>query len=290
MRIENGVYKQLALDWANIELPLKMGSPVSSAGVVANNGDAIGLVPSTFTEVPPMPGVYVIVGGDMVLKEVEACFGYPLTTAAKGNMSAIRFIKPDGTIDDSADSKQGAVLPNQADSTATSVTNLKGDFNDLLAALKTAGIMTPDAMTVSALACPSTSAMLPDTADNSSHATISIDDGVITIALDCTVADLKDSDHGAYWGVHKWIGFGVRTGEDAVTDIVFTDDTGASAKLGADDAAEATGLGLSAGDFVLYIKAEDPAYLAGDKSFTLKIGAKGATIGMKITETEDDAE
>jgi hypothetical protein len=38
-----------------------------------------------------------------------------------------------------------AVMPNQPDSTATTVELLVADFNDLLAALKTAGYMEPDA-------------------------------------------------------------------------------------------------------------------------------------------------
>ena len=287
MNIERGNFEIVTLDWSKITLPLKAGTPVNKDGEIANSSEAIGLIPATITVKPVIPSVYVLVSGDVILSEVNASFGGKLKSEARAAMSGINFFLDDGKIDGaSADASASfAVMANQAASSATSVADLKTNFNSLLTALKTAGMMAPDAMSVSALACPSTSAMVADTADNTSHATISISDGVITIALDCAVADLKDSDHGATWGVHKWIGFGVRTGEAAVTDIIFTDDTGASAKLGAGDAAEAAGLGLSAGDFVLYIKAEDPDYLTGDKSFTLKLGAKGATIGMKITET-----
>ena len=58
--------------------------------------------------------------------------------------------------------------------------------------------------------------------------------------------------------------------------------------LAADDETEATGLGLSAGDFVLYIKAEQPEYLAGEKFFTLKTdGYAETTFTMQIVEAED---
>ena len=111
-------------------------------------------------------------------------------------------------------------------------------------------------------------------------------DDVITIALDCEVADLADATHGTSWGTHKWLGFGVRTGLSSIVGIKFTDDTGASATLASGDATEASDLGLSAGDFVLYIKAEDPAYLAGGKCFTLEAdGYEPVTVSMKITET-----
>ena len=67
--------------------------------------------------------------------------------------------------------------------------------------------------------------------------------------------------------------------------VKFTDDTGASVTLSADDAAEATTLDLSAGDFVLYIKAEQKEYLTGEKYFTLKAdGYAETTFTMKIVE------
>jgi len=68
--------------------------------------------------------------------------------------------------------------------------------------------------------------------------------------------------------------------------VKFTDDTGASATLASGDADEATTLGLSAGDFVLYIKAEDAKYLAAEKSFTLRAdGYAETTFTMQVVET-----
>ena len=56
------------------------------------------------------------------------------------------------------------------------------------------------------------------------------------------------------------------------------------------DATEATALGLSAGDFVLYIKAEQPEYLTGDKYFTLWADGYAKTkFTMQIVETTSDA-
>ena len=183
----------------------------------------------------------------------------------------------------------GAV--NQEPVTGSQVKDVKDAFNALLIGLKNAGIMIPDSWNVSVLACPTPAAMpTSETTANSGHATVTIDGTEITITLDCEVKDLAVADHGATWGKHKWLGFGVRTGLAAVTGVKFTDDTGASATLGADDASEAQTLGLSAGDFVLYIKAEQEGYLTGKKSFTLKAdGYAETTFTMRIVETKEAA-
>ena len=175
---------------------------------------------------------------------------------------------------------------NQEPVTGNQVKDVKDAFNALLIGLKNAGVMIPDSWNVSVLACPTPAAMpTTQTAENSGHATVTIDGTEITITLDGKVSDLADADHGETWGRHKWLGFGIRTGLDAITGVKFSDDTGVSATLGADDATEATALGLSAGDFVLYIKAEQEGYLTGRKSFTLKAdGYAETTFTMKIVE------
>lgn len=176
---------------------------------------------------------------------------------------------------------------NMKPKTTNTGTDIRADLNALIVALKNAGVMIPDAWNVSVLACPTPSAMPTDeTASNSGHATVTISGDEITITLNCEVDDLSDANHGATWGVHKWLGFGVRTGLGSVVGVKFTDDTGAEATLADGDASEATALGLSAGDFVLYIKAEDEKYLTGDKSFTLWAnGYAVTTFKMKIVET-----
>lgn len=176
--------------------------------------------------------------------------------------------------------------------TTTTAADIRADLNKLILGMKQVGLIVPDAdpMTVSVLACPTPAAMpTTDTASNSGHATLAIADNLITITLDCTVAELKDANHGETWGTHKWLGFGVRTGLASIEGVKFTDDTGASCVLGAGDASEATALGLSAGDFVLYIKAEQDAYVEGRKTFKLKApGSEETTYTMKIVETEGE--
>ena len=175
---------------------------------------------------------------------------------------------------------------NQEPVTGNQVKDVKDAFNALLIGLKNAGIMVPDSWNVSVLACPTPAAMpTSETTANSGHATVTIDGTEITITLNCKVSELAEANHGETWGKHKWLGFGVRTGLGSVVGVKFTDDTGASVTLSADDAAEATTLDLSAGDFVLYIKAEQAEYLTGEKYFTLKAdGYAETTFTMKIVE------
>lgn len=175
---------------------------------------------------------------------------------------------------------------NQEPVTGNQVKDVKDAFNALLIGLKNAGIMVPDSWNVSVLACPTPASMpTSETAANSGHATVTIDGTEITITLNCKISELADADHGTTWGKHKWLGFGVRTGLGSVVGVKFTDDTGASVTLSADDATEATALDLSAGDFVLYIKADQAEYLTGDKHFTLKAdGYAETTFTMKIVE------
>lgn len=180
---------------------------------------------------------------------------------------------------------EGMRAANITDSTASSYTELKKDFNDLLIALKDGGLMVGDAWDISTKAVPGGSAQMPtpETISNSAHATVSYADGVITVALNCEVSDLEDADHGEVWGTHKWLGFGVDTGLDSIVGVTYNDT-----ELTQADATEASDLGLSAGDFVLYIKAEDPAYLTGEKSFVLDASAHDPIeISIKITETKD---
>ena len=164
--------------------------------------------------------------------------------------------------------------------------DIREDLNALITNLKNAGVMIPDAWNLSALTCPTPASMPTEaTAANSGHATVSVEDNVVTITLDCKVSALAEADHGETWGENRWLGFGIRTGLGSVEGIKFTDDTGAEVTLGSGDASEASALGLSAGDFVLYIKAEDPKYLTGEKYFTLWADGYAKTrFSMKIVE------
>ena len=191
---------------------------------------------------------------------------------------------------------EGAVITgfpgaaNLTPKTTDTAADIREDLNKLIIALKNAGVMIPDAWNVSVLACPTPAAMpAEETVGNSGHATVTIDGTEITVTLDCSVADLEDADHGETWGTHKWLGFGVRTGLASVVGVKFTDDTGAESVLTSADADEAAALGLSAGDFVLYIKAENPGYLTGRKSFTLRADAYAETeYTIRVVETISD--
>lgn len=89
---------------------------------------------------------------------------------------------------------------------------------------------------------------------------------------------------------NKWLGFGVSTGLSSVEGLVFNDGT-AKVTLGESDITEAQSVGLTtAGQFVLYIKAEKVLAEKG-QSFTLSYpGYEDVEIGIKIVETgsEDD--
>lgn len=180
---------------------------------------------------------------------------------------------------------KGLRAANIEESTASSYTELKKDFNDLLIALKDGGLMVGDEWLVDVLAVPGGTAQMPtpETIANSAHATVSINGTEITVALDCKVSDLEDADHGETWGVHKWLGFGVDTGLESIVGVEFNGTAMTEA-----DAKEASDLGLSAGEFVLYIKAENGAYLTDGRPFTLKAsGMEFTAFNVKITEAEE---
>lgn len=179
MRVNNATYKAVKMKWSGITFPLKEGTPVNIGGNVANDGTAIGLVAGTvYVEPVVSDGLYILVGGDVELAEVEKNSGITLTSAAKAAMSGIRFYKPGGSVDDSADSDTHYTLPkasesvlggvkigtnvsidengaisvptipvaaNVAASDAEALADLVTSFNSLLSALKTAGLMEADA-------------------------------------------------------------------------------------------------------------------------------------------------
>lgn len=175
-------------------------------------------------------------------------------------------------------------------STAGSYSDLKKDFNELLVKLQDGGLMEAEEWELSVKAVPGGTAQMPtpETIANSAHATFSIEGTDITIALDCKVSELADADHGEVWGVHKWIGFGIDTDLASIVGVQFN-----GTALTEADASEASDLGLSAGEFVLYIRAEEAPFLADGKKFTLKAtgadGRKFTELVMKITEPAEEA-
>ena len=151
--------------------------------------------------------------------------------------------------------------------------------SELISALKKAKLMTGDAFTIGIASC---TPPIANTATNSAAATVTYADNVITVSVP-SVADLLDCDHGNQ--NNKWLGFGVSTGLSSIEGLVFDDGT-AKVTLGESDITEAQSVGLTtAGQFVLYIKAEKILAEKG-QSFTLSYpGYEDMEISMQIVET-----
>ena len=94
-------------------------------------------------------------------------------------------------------------------------------------------------------------------AANNAKASVAYEDEVITITAD--VDDLEESESSAPGqGTHKWIGLGIGSGLDSVTEVTYN-----GSPLTEDDAAEAVSVGLDQnGEFVLYVRAEELAETA----------------------------
>ena len=90
------------------------------------------------------------IGGKLVIEEGATVVGtdipssYELPTASASTLGGIK-VGEGLTITDGVLSADGITpVANQADSEANTIAALKEDFNTLLAAMKTAGIMAPD--------------------------------------------------------------------------------------------------------------------------------------------------
>ena len=175
---------------------------------------------------------------------------------------------------------------NQAASTAADVAGIKGDFNALLIKLKDAGIMIPDAftLTVTNSVNDQVAGHANRTYNTGKISSVAESDGIITITLSKKVSALKDFDALNGWGVHKWLGIAVSAGINPITGLKYN-----GSALTAEDVSEATSMGLSAGYFVRWVAAD--LVLAHDNtqkskdSFTLKAdGYAETTYRLKIVE------
>lgn len=180
------------------------------------------------------------------------------------------------------------VMPNQAATTGTSGTDAIAAVNSLLVKLKNAGLMTADEW-----ATPTVTKDINDTypahanrqANTNDISSVAVSGNVITITLSKKVSALKDFDGGNGWGVHKWLGIGVRPWTEAITGLYYN-----GAQLTAEDVTEAQSVGLSdTGYFVRWVAAD--LVLAGDNSqksknkFTiLADGFQKITYELKIVE------
>ena len=175
---------------------------------------------------------------------------------------------------------KGGAAENQPPSTAGQVSALKNDFNALLAKLKDAGIMEPDAWNLSVRLAPSLTD--PVAAANNGKAAVSLADGVIAVTAD--VDALEESESSAPGqGTHKWIGLGIGTGLSSVTLAKYN-----GSALTEADAEEAVSVGLDQpGEFVLYIRADE--VVDTPKAITLQADGYGE-IGITIAIFALDAD
>lgn len=141
---------------------LRAGTPLSNALAVANNSNAKYIVAEDhfFYAAKPTASsiVKLIKTGYVDLAAAQAAYGANYNDNAKSALATAGIILVDDKLDADSVGVTSYTLPaataealggvklaaNQADSTADTVAALKGDFNDLLAKLKTAGIMAAD--------------------------------------------------------------------------------------------------------------------------------------------------
>ena len=169
---------------------------------------------------------------------------------------------------------------NQAASTATTVAGIKDDFNALLLKLKDAGLMTPDAWNVSVSKIPTPSG--EDLITNQSKVTaITIENGVITVAVPVSELIAFPSSNSAQ-GTHKWVGMLITTGLPDITAVKYN-----GSQLTSADATEATAVGGSAGDIVMWLKCDE--IINTPKTFTLwASGYPEETFTVAIAEPEEE--
>ena len=165
---------------------------------------------------------------------------------------------------------------NQATSTATTVAGVKDDFNALLLKLKDAGLMTPDAwnVSVSKILTPSGDDLI---ANQSKVTGIAIENNIITVSV--LVKDLVTfpSSNPAQ-GTHKWVGMLITTGLTDITAVKYN-----GSQLTAADVTEATTVGGSAGDIVMWLKCDE--IINTPKVFTLwSTGYPEETFTVVITK------
>ena len=173
----------------------------------------------------------------------------------------------------------GSAAENQSASTAPAVAALKNDFNALLIRLKNAGIMAPDEWSISTRLAPALTD--PVAASNNGKASVTLEDGVLTITAD--VNELEESESSAPGqGTHKWIGLGIGTGLSSVALAKYN-----GGQLTDADASEAVSVGLDQpGEFVLYIRAEE--VVDTPKVITLKAdGYAEVTITIQVVAPDD---
>jgi hypothetical protein len=171
--------------------------------------------------------------------------------------------------------KEGALIKglpialNQTNSTATTVSALKDNFNDLLAKLKDAGFMEFDTWDLSVAKATITTEGQPITANQSKVSAVTIADNIISVTVD--VEELVEFESSApTQGTHKWVGILITTGLADITKIKYN-----GYQLTQDDVSEAAGVGGTDGDIIMWLKCDE--IVETPKLFTLWSSGYGET-------------
>jgi hypothetical protein len=153
--------------------------------------------------------------------------------------------------------KEGALITglpiasNQANSTATTISALKDNFNDLLAKFKDAGFMEFDVWNLSVAKAPITTEGQPITENQSAVSDVTIADGIIRVTVDTD--ELVEFESSApTQGTHKWVGILITTGLADITKIKYN-----GYQLTQDDVSEAAVVGGTAGDIIMWLKCDE---------------------------------
>lgn len=152
-------YMQIVPKWSSMaKTIIKAGTPLAADGSIANNANAVGILPNTVGKTDPADAVDLIVSGVLSLPAVESGSGLTIATTCKKALYGITFIKSNGTVDTAGitytlpaatETAEGGVkmAANVPASEAEALADLVDDVNALLSSLKTAGIMAADPVT-----------------------------------------------------------------------------------------------------------------------------------------------
>ncbi len=89
MNILNATFVPVKMRWDTFTFPVSEGTPVSAAGVLANDSAAVGIITHKVDSKPLMDNMLVLIGGDVDLES----FAYSLSDDAKEVLNGIRFFK-----------------------------------------------------------------------------------------------------------------------------------------------------------------------------------------------------
>lgn len=110
---------------------------------------------------------------------------------------------------------------------------------------------------------------------NQDKVTITQVDDIITVTANDILDEFLLTDPTQQDAEHQWVALAIETGASDITQVTYNGNP-----ITAADVANAESLGLPAGTFVLWIKAEEVAN--NPKVFTLGANGKTKTITVKV--------